>query len=945
MAEAVVGYRRALPEVPGRMPWKRPDRHLVRDADHPNGWRPADGRRPSEQLLVPSLRREVDSWRSAGYPGASPVALRLFGYWFEEDHEAPGFDAPFRYHFGQREAIETLVWLVEVGGVHDPAALMRESGVGAGAGTLPWRPSFRQPVGGARQIRLPTGDWQDLPPEGLRRFAFKMATGAGKTWVMAMAVVWSHLRKRREPDSGLSANFLIVAPNVIVYERLRDDFAENRIFRRLPLIPPEWRSDFDQRVILRGEETEPRASGTLVLTNIQQLYESATKTPTAENPVEAVLGPKPAAELASASSRSMLERLRGLDDLVVMNDEAHHVHDDDLAWNRSLLGVHEALPGGLSLWLDFSATPRDRAGRYFPWTVCDYPLAQAVEDRIVKAPVIVSLEGLPESDNAAEEETAGGSAVDRYGFWIREAVGRWKAHTAAFGNLGIRPILFVTTENVREAKAVHRHLVESAEFGLDPSAVLLIHTDRAGEVRAADLEKARRLAREVDRPDSGIGIIVSVLMLREGWDVRNVSVVLGLRPFTATSEILPEQVVGRGLRLMRGVGPERTQTLEVMGTRRLLDMLRARLEAAGVGVGAEPGGSPDPAVVVPLEERRDRDIAFPRFGPSLRREPAGLGDLEVSALDPIYDREELEEPTRMRLRLDFAVTGTPVEEVEIGDPPLSREVLSRITRRVGELAGLAKSGLFGALYSVVRRYVAEVCFGGSVDPDEERVRSALWRDNVREGIAKYLSREVGGVITVERETEFGDGARRLSETRPFHWRRDLPLMEAQKTVFNLVATYNPFERKFAQFLDAAEDVRRFSALAATEQGAAGVLFRVDYLKASGAIGFYYPDWIVAQQTEDGEVYWILETKGRVWEGTDRKDRAMRRWCERARKATGARWRYRRVDQPEFEAFAPTQRTLGGLLVEISLARMARERAKYAPMSEDEVRRARDEGRA
>ena len=945
MAEAVVGYRRSLPEVPGRKPWKRPDRHLVRDADHPNGWRPADGRRPSEQLLVPSLRRRVDSWRSAGYPGASPVALRLFGYWFEEDHEAPGFDPPFRYHFGQREAIETLVWLVEVGGVDDPAALMRESSVGAGAGTLPTRPSFRQPVGGARQIRLPAGDWQDLPPEGLRRFAFRMATGAGKTWVMAMAVVWSHLRKRREPDSGLSTNFLIVAPNVIVYERLRDDFADSRIFRRLPLIPPEWRSDFDQQVILRGEETEPRASGNLVLTNIQQLYEPGTKTPTAENPVEAVLGPKPAADLASASSRSMLERLRGLDDLVVMNDEAHHVHDDDLAWNRYLLGVHEALPGGLSLWLDFSATPRDRAGRYFPWTVCDYPLAQAVEDRIVKAPVIVSLEGLPESEDAAEEETAGGSAVDRYGFWIREAVGRWKAHTAAFGNLGIRPILFVTTENVREAKAVHRHLVESAEFGLDPSAVLLIHTDRAGEVRAADLERARRLAREVDRPDSGIGIIVSVLMLREGWDVRNVSVVLGLRPFTATSEILPEQVVGRGLRLMRGVGPERTQTLEVMGTRRLLDMLRARLEAAGVGVGAEPGGSPDPAVVVPLEERRDRDIAFPRFGPSLRREPAGLGDLEVSALDPIYDREELEERTRMRLRLDFAVTGTPVEEVEIGDPPPSREVLSRITRRVGELAGLAKSGLFGALYSVVRRYVAEVCFGGSVDPDEERVRGALWRDNVREGIAKYLAREVGGVITVERETEFRDGARRLSETRPFHWRRDLPLMEAQKTVFNLVATYNPFERKFAQFLDAAEDVRRFSALAATEQGAAGVLFRVDYLKASGAIGFYYPDWIVAQQTEDGEVYWILETKGRVWEGTDRKDRAMRRWCERARKATGARWRYRRVDQPEFEAFAPTQRTLGGLLVEISLARMARERAKYAPMSEDEVRRARDEGRA
>ena len=945
MAESVVGYRSRLPEVPGREPWKRPDRHLVKDAEAPNGWRAADGRRPSDQLLVPGLRREVDSWRSEGYPGASPVALRLFEYWFEEHHEAPGFDLPFRYHFGQREAIETLVWLVEVGGVDDPAALMKKFGATARSGALPFEPSFRQPVAGARQIRLPSGDWQDLPPEGLRRYAFKMATGAGKTWVMAMAVVWSHLRKRREPESGLSTNFLVVAPNVIVYERLREDFGENRIFRRLPLIPPEWRSDFDQQVVLRGEETEPRAAGNFVLTNIQQLYERRTKPWNAENPVEAVLGPTPAPDLSSGSPRSLLERLRGLDDLVVMNDEAHHVHDDDLAWNRSLLGVHEALPGGLSLWLDFSATPRDRGGAYFPWIVCDYPLAQAVEDRIVKAPVIVSLEGQPESREAAEEETAGRSAVDRYGFWIREAVERWRAHSAAFGDLGIRPILFITTENVREAKAVHRHLVENAEFGLEPSAVLRIHTDRSGQVRPADLERARRLAREVDRPDSGVGIIVSVLMLREGWDVRNVSVVLGLRPFTATSEILPEQVVGRGLRLMRGVGPERTQTLEVMGTRRLLDMLRARLEAAGVGVGTEPVGPPDPAVVLPLEERRDRDIAFPRFGPSLGREPDSLTDLEVSALDPIFDREELEEPVRLRLRLDFAVTDTTVEEIEIADARPSRETLSQTARRVGELAGLAESGRFGVLYSVVHRYVAGVCFGREVDPDDGKVRGALSRASIREAIARYLARQVGGFITVEKETEFRDGERRLSETRPFHWRRNLPLMEAQKTVFNLVATYNDFERQFAKFLDAAEDVRRFSALAATEQGAAGVLFRVDYLKASGAIGFYYPDWIAVQGTEDGEVRWILETKGREWDGTDRKDRAMRRWCERAQEATGTRWRYWRVDQRDFEKFHRTQRTLGGLLVEILLASMEELRQGGAPMSPDEVRRARDEGRA
>jgi type III restriction enzyme len=76
---------------------------------------------------------------------------------------------------------------------------------------------------------------------------------------------------------------------------------------------------------------------------------------------------------------------------------------------------------------------------------------------------------------------------------------------------------------------------------------------------------------------------------------------------------------------------------------------------------------------------------------------------------------------------------------------------------------------------------------------------------------------------------------------------------------------------------------------------------VDYLKPSGAIGFYHPDWVVVQKTETGEVNWIIETKGRVWEGTEAKDEAMREWCARVSEATGPRWRYERVDQARFDA--------------------------------------------
>jgi type III restriction enzyme len=132
-----------------------------------------------------------------------------------------------------------------------------------------------------------------------------------------------------------------------------------------------------------------------------------------------------------------------------------------------------------------------------------------------------------------------------------------------------------------------------------------------------------------------------------------------------------------------------------------------------------------------------------------------------------------------------------------------------------------------------------------------------------------------------------------------------PPLVAKKTVFNYVATYNDFERHFAEFLDnKAADVLRFAALGTTEQGESGTQFRVDYLKPSGAIGFYHPDWVVVQKTKAGEVNWIIETKGRVWEGTTAKDEAIREWCERIAEATGVSWRYVRVDQADFDAHKP-----------------------------------------
>lgn len=931
MAKSLIDYDKDLPEIPGRRPWERPTSYLVKDGTHPSGWREeGSGRRASQLLLVPKVRAAVDDWRAGGYLGASDVTRRLFEYWFDEDHEVKGYGVPFRYYFGQREAIETLVWLVEIAKQRDTQKLIKAFATQYKKDLFTGNIVFQTTMDGQRQLRryVPERDGegvQDLPPEDLGRFAFKMATGSGKTWVIAMAIVWSRFHKQLVKGSELSTNFLIVAPNVIVYQRLEKDFASNRIFHELPLIPPEWRGGFSQKVILRGEATEPDPTGNLVLTNIHQLYESRDQEWTPQNAVDALLGRKPGLDLAASGQRSMLERLKSLKDLVVLNDEAHHVHDANLAWTQSLLAIHAALPRGVSLWLDFSATPKDQSGMYFPWTVCDYPLAQAVEDRIVKAPLIVTKEDDLKQPVDDPEDVTKDNIGEKYGYWLRAASLRWKEHNKVYKQLGTRPVLFIMAEKNAFADAIGAYLWKTKEFGFKESEVLVIHTDSEGEITKKDLDVAREAARDIDKATSEIKVIVSVMMLREGWDVRNVTVVLGLRPFTAKAEILPEQVVGRGLRLMTEVSPDRTQTLEVLGTRNLLKAVRDQLEAEGVGVTSAKSDPPPPIIIAPVKERIAYDIALPITKPSLAHNFLKLSELKVEQLEAIYDQADLAEQFRITLKIEFATTETEIHQTVVTADGLAtaQEVLASITNKVMERAKLTNR--FAELYPAVRDYVTSRCFGRQVDPDGTIIRSHLARLELKEGIAKYLARQIAKLTLERRTIEFENANFHLALTKSFSWRRNLqpsPL-EAAKTIFNYVATYNDFERRFATFLDKkAADVVRFAALGTTEQGDSGTQFRVDYLKPSGAIGFYHPDWVVVQKTKGGEVNWIIETKGRVWEGTEAKDEAMQDWCEKVSLSTGQIWRFARVNQLDFETSkattmadlvtpAPLQTSLGG----------------------------------
>ncbi|MCM3869232.1 MAG: DEAD/DEAH box helicase family protein [Pyrinomonadaceae bacterium] len=907
MPKSVISYQKDLPEIPGRCAWEKPTSFLVKDASSESGWRVDEsGRRKSSLLLVNKLRAEVDTWRDKDYEGASEVTKDLFRYWFEEDHEVAGFPVPFRYHFCQREAMETLAYVVEVLENRDAKDLIDIYAEAFQADLLTKSIEYQTTMDGRRQIRryvpeLNSAGVQDLPLENLRRYAFRMATGSGKTWVIAMAIVWSYFHRKQVPGSNLSTNFLIVAPNVIVYQRLEKDFASNRLFSEIPLVPPEWRP-WNPKVILRDDSIEPDASGNIFLTNIHQLYESREQDWVAANPVDAMLGRVPSKDLSS-HQRSMLERVKTLTDLVVINDEAHHVHDEDLAWSQSLLGIHKSLPKGLSLWLDFSATPRDQNRIHYSWTICDYPLAQAVEDRIVKAPIIVTKEDDP-NQPAEPEEVTKDNVTEKYGYWIHAAVQCWHTHYKIYKKLNRKPVLFIMAEKNSFADAIGKYLGDTPEFRIRPSEVKIIHTDNTGEITKKGLEEARALVRDIDQPSNKIKAIVSVMMLREGWDVRSVTVVLGLRPFTARAEILPEQVIGRGLRLMMDVGPD-TQTLEVLGTRKLLDFLRQQLEIEGVGVGTEKGDPAQPVTITAVEERLEHDIEIPMTKPRLTHDFRKLETLDPSDWKAIYSTEDLEEPFRVSLIMEFATTQTEVHQADLvsGEAPLTQSLLSSITNKVIYRAKL--TNVFKDLFPVVRDYVGHQCFGKSVDLDSDNIRNHLRRFEIQEAIARYLARKVAELIVERREIEFEPKSLKLSSTRPFFWRRNLPPLTCKRTVFNYVATYNNFERQFAEFLDKAPDVLRFAALGTTQQGDSASVFRVDYLKLTGAIGFYHPDWVVVQSTPDGTVNWIIETKGREWPGTKAKYESINSWCERITEQTDSTWKFAVVNQTDFDWRKPT----------------------------------------
>ena len=217
---------------------------------------------------VPALRKAVEAWRQGGYKGITPTTRELINYWFYTDHKLPDGNR-FRYYDAQQEAIETLIYVFEVEKVRTRKGLLQ---------------GFAMQT---KELRLP-------PHDDFARYCIKMATGSGKTKVMSLAIAWQYFNAVREDDKNYAKTFLIIAPNVIVFERLRLDFESGLIFRKDPLFPKHFELFWDMESYMRGDSERASSSGAVYLTNVQQFYER-TATNKSDEPEEItnVLGQKP----------------------------------------------------------------------------------------------------------------------------------------------------------------------------------------------------------------------------------------------------------------------------------------------------------------------------------------------------------------------------------------------------------------------------------------------------------------------------------------------------------------------------------------------------------------------------------------------------------------------------------------------------------------------------
>ncbi|MFH1969165.1 MAG: DEAD/DEAH box helicase family protein [Verrucomicrobiota bacterium] len=869
-------------------------------------WFPADEALRStayEKLLPPlvaKVREEIFAWRNGDYAGVSPTSRALLHWWFDTEHlieDADGSFSPLRYYFAQREAVETVIWLYEVRRARDKFDLLRFDASKAVSSGM-----FDE-------------DWP--------RYVLKMATGAGKTKVLSLLLAWSFFHKSYEPDSPLSRNFLVIAPNIIVLDRLRADFDGLKIFFNDPVLPDNghdgrnWHDDFQVTLHIQDDVRVIRETGNIFLTNIHRVFLGDVRDPSLEDDdlrdyFLAPFGPKPVGKTTD-SKTDLGEIVREIGELAVFNDEAHHIHNPKMAWFKSIQDIHHRMlqkDKRLALQLDVTATPRHDNGAIFVQTVSDYPLVEAIHQNVVKHPV------LPDAPSRAKlHEHKSAIFTEKYADYLALGIEEWKKSYAEHEPLGKKAVLFVMTDDTRNCDEVGVYLEKICPEL--QGAVLVIHTKNNGEISEAasgknkeELESLRAAANSIDTWDSRYKAIVSVLMLKEGWDVRNVTTVVGLRAFSSASDILPEQTIGRGLRRMY-FGTDTREAVSVMGTPAFMEFVES-IETEGVTLEHVPmggGSGRQESLIVEVDTQNPEknigalDIPLPKLTRRYQRDYKDLDALAPSAfgnarlpLKPFTPEETRE--IVFKLMLDDQIHH--VIQLDASGPADYRSVVGFFARQL--LKDLRLVGGYDVVYGKVKTFMREHLFDPSpVNLEDPVVLRNLSEPDAGKILYDAFKTAINALTIQQSGTTRIEDRIRLRDMRPF---RTEPrgFLVPRKSLFNRIVGEpgaGGLELKFAAFLD-SEEAKDIVAFAKNYYA---IGFKLDYVKADGDLSTYTPDFVV--RTTDGTI-WIVETKGREELDLPQKMERLRQWCAAATAAeeNGQRYDFVFVDQNGFEKHAP-----------------------------------------
>ncbi|AVO38012.1 BPTD_3080 family restriction endonuclease [Pukyongiella litopenaei] len=650
-------------------PWERPEQHWVegkggtleiKPERRPASYEVFDARNNTKRTevlaMVNTIRDRVDQWREDGYPGVTIVTRKLLEHWHDEDARQHPF------YFCQLEAIETLIWRVE--------------------GAEAYKQGIHVPGDG--------GAWE--------RLCNKMATGAGKTTVMAMIITWQVLNALTYPkrNKDFSRAVFIVAPGLTVKGRLQ------------VLLPSEG-SYYDEFNLCPSESMRQKLNQAEVL--IENWH---TLMPLKEVQRSVVQKGK---ESDEAFTRRVLGKLAGHKDIIVINDEAHHAYrkppevkiskkraeeqgidlDEATRWIEGLDRIHKTRR--IQRCFDLSATPFAPTGKastdtaLFDWIISDFGLNDAIEAGLVKTPrVVVRDDALPDSrtlqsklyhiyrDKSVSEDLNRAKAEPHEALpkLVQDAYtllgADWRETAKDWAEAGHHsPPVMLTVCNRTETAARIEHyfnqgdahwpelqapnktlrvdskVLDKAEIGEAATSDKAYDQRLQDIVEASDIPETRKrqlgglkkeeLLREIidnvgKRGQAGQDLqnVISVAMLSEGWDAKNVTHIMGLRAFT--SQLLCEQVVGRGLRRVSYDTDENGLFLP-----EYVNVFGVPLSISEAG---EPGEAPPPpkptTQIEVIPERANLEIKWPnvvRVESVVRRElSVEWSDVETLTLDP-----------------------------------------------------------------------------------------------------------------------------------------------------------------------------------------------------------------------------------------------------------------------------------------------------------------------